>query len=251
MHRANIVVSVVAFFTIFFIFCGFAIDFSMIIATRAKLQSAAENAVLASVEKISEGTAEQTAQNIFMYSKIHSAKFASIEEIETKPLNNAIAIKASAPAQTYFLSALGLSNIELKAQASAQIKSYETPQDADFSLENHLQYTFPILVTNKNGAELEIDRVNADSAYRTFIGLKGKTSDIKWAEITCAVENIGEKEQTFDFDAPCIRENYEGGISAAKYLRIINSNAAVPLEIEKVNIKNTAKLISYSDFKSL
>lgn len=252
MKCANILISIVAFFTVFFCFCGFAIDFSMLVAARAQLQTAAETVALAAVADIKQGSEQTTAAKVLKYTKINGIKYAQIDEFVTKPEKNALYVKLSAPAQTYFLSALGITNIKLQAQSAAIIEPYLLEADKDFSLENHLQFTSPVLIMSKPGDELEITSSNDTLQYLVFVGLKDRNNETKWVDITCSSNDFNAKTQYFDLDADCIKERIDGAVSAAGYIRIVN-NTTVPsvLEIETLNLTNIAKLIQYSKFKTL
>lgn len=250
-HKASALVSVIAFFATFFIFCGFAIDFSMVVASRAQLQTAVETAALASVADIQTSEAENSARKIFSYSKTNSLKNAYISNIKVKTASDAIYIEAHAPAQTYFLSALGITNIEIQARAAAMIEPITLIPDIDFNIENQTQYTSPTLILSKTGAELKVTRSEYTSEYLVYVGLDNKISETKWVNITCSSNDITAKEQYFDFDVECIKEQYNGGISAAQYIRIINNNSTTPLEIDNLELNNSAKLIKYSKFKTL
>lgn len=250
-YKASALVSVIAFFAAFFIFCGFAIDFSMVVAARSQLQTAVETAVLASATDIQTEDAEKSARKIFSFSKTNSLKNAYISNTEIKKSANAISIEAQAPAQTYFLSALGIKNIEIQARAAAMIEPIELTSDADFNIENQIQYTSPALILSKTGAELKITRSDNTAEYLVYVGLEDKIRETKWVDITCSSNDITAKEQYFDFDTQCIEEQYNGGISAAQYIRIINNNSSTPLEIDNLELNNSAKLIKYSRFKTL
>ncbi len=251
MKQGNVLVSIIAFFIIFFVFCGFAIDFSMITAARAQLQTAVETTVLIAAAEIKNNAAETTAKKVFLYSKTNGAKYSQIDDIQINQDSNAIFIKASAPAPTYFLSALGINTIELQAQAAAMLLPQELNNDTNFKLDNHLQYTSPILITNKPGPEIEVTKADNTEDYRIFAGLNDKTGEIKWLEITCTGKNLTDKKQFFDLEDDCINMENTNKIAFAQYLRIINNSSSAPLNIEKLRLLNAAKLISHKKFKNL
>jgi len=249
--KASALVSVIAFFAVFFVFCGFAIDFSMVVASRAQLQTAVETAALASAAEVPALNAQTTARKVFSYSQTNSLKNSHITNVEVKNAANAILVEAYAPAQTYFLSALGINNIEIQARAAAQIEPIVLNSDADFDVVNHLQFSSPSLILAKEGAEIKITRDDTTSEYLVYAGLNDKINETKWVEITCSSADLTAKEQYFDFDAQCIKDKYNGGISAAQYIRIINNNSSTPLLINELALNNAVKLIKYSQFRAL
>lgn len=253
-YKASALVSVIAFFTIFFVFCGFAIDFSMIITARSQLQNAVETTVLGAAPYISSDNAEKTAYNLFSYTKTNFIKNANITNIEIKKPANAILIEANALAQTYFLSALGIRTIEIQAQAAAEIKPIVLNPDMDLNIENHIQYISPVLIFSKEGSEIKINRSDNTSEYMVYVGLNDKINETKWVDITCSTNDINAKEQFFDFDATCIKDKYNGGITAAQQIRIINNDSSTPSDlfaIDELALNNTASLIKSSKFHSL
>lgn len=250
-RKASTIISVIAFFAVFFIFCGFAIDFSMIVTTRNQLQTAVETTALSSASEINSTEAEKTARKIFSYSKTNSLKNSQITNIAIKKDSNAILIEASVPAQTYFLSALGIKTVEIQARSAAMIDSIKLTPDTNFNIENHLQFTAPALIFSKNGTEIKIVRSDNTTEYLVYVGLDDKINETKWVEISCSSNDITAKEQYFNLDDKCLEDQYNGGISAAKYIRIINNNSTTPLEIDKLALNNVIKLIKYSKFKSL
>ena len=176
---------------------------------------------------------------------------AGISKYKKMINTDAIFIKASAPAPTYFLSALGINTIELQAQAAAMLLPQELNNDTNFKLDNHLQYTSPILITNKPGPEIEVTKADNTEDYRIFAGLNDKTGEIKWLEITCTGKNLTDKKQFFDLEDDCINMENTNKIAFAQYLRIINNSSSAPLNIEKLRLLNAAKLISHKKFKNL
>lgn len=247
--NASILVSIIAFFTIFFIFCGFAIDFSMTISARLQLQNAVETAALNAVKNINSGTAEITARNIFSYSKANLIKTSRISNITIKNPQKAILVEATAQAQPYFLSALGINNIQIQAQSAAQLIPQILQPDTDFNIINHLQYTYPTLIFSNPGNEIKITRGDTTGEYSVYIGLNNKLDQTRWIEITCSSDDKTAKEQEFDFNKVCEQNN--GDISAAKFIRIVNKNSSTPLEVDELMLLNIAKLISRSSFNAL
>ncbi len=251
--NASALVSVIAFFTIFFVFAAFAIDFSLVLAARAKLQNAIETTALTSVGHISEDNVETEARKVFSFFKVNQIQYAQITEITAKKSAKAILIKATSPAPTYFLSALGINTVEIQAQASAQIIPIELIPDSTFTVENQLQFKAPFIITPKEGAEIKVVEGADTAEYKLFIGLNDKTDNTRWVDITCTSNDVNSKEQYFDFDIECA-ENYKDGISAAEYIRIVNNNASITpdlFKIEEVSLINTAKLIKRSSFDKL
>ena len=247
--KASVLVSVIALFAVFFIFCGFAIDFSMIVATRSQLQNAVETAALSAVSEIPSGNAENTAREIFSYSRVNLIRQARITNIELKASQNAMLVEASTPAQIYFLSALGINFIEIQARAAAQIQESNVAPDKDFAIANQLQFTAPNIIFNKTGNEIRITRTSETSEYLTYVGLNDSINETKWVEITCASNDATAEVQEFDINAECVRNN-NGDISAAKFIRVINNNSLTPLEVE-LSLINISKLIRVRDYNLL
>ena len=249
--KSSVIISVAAFFIIFFIFCGFAIDFSLVLVSRAQLQNAVETTALNSLDENKEEKIKKRAQTIFNYSKTGNIRYAQITSIETKPdPNRAILITATAPIRPYFLSALGINIIELQARASA-MANYTTPQiDTSFDVPNHIQYklTRPFLARNK---EIFVVRggENKERNFRVFAGLSNKEDDesnLRWIEITCSEENHWYG----------INDNCSGteNLGAAKYIRLSLDTTSPPnyywdeFEIAKISVLTSIKLIKSSDF---
>lgn len=253
-NKASILVSVFAFFVIFFVFCAFAIDFSFMLATRAKLQNAAEASVLAAASDISENDAEKTARDFFSFYKTNNLENAQISTVTVKRQSNAIQLEAYIPAPTFFLSALGINTITVKAKSAAKITSQTLQPDTDFTLENHISFTSPVMIFAKQGAELKITRDANSGEYLVFIGLDDKTSKTKWVDITCTSNDLTAEEQYFDFNTDCGGENYNGNISVAKYIRVVNNDSAVSsdnFKIDALALINISKLIKNSEFEKL
>lgn len=251
MKKGSVLVSVIAFFIVFFVFCGFAIDFSAIITTRLQLQNVTENAVFAAVDSETVEDAENIVKSFLSYYQVSKNQTAKLEEISFKEEQKAVYIKTKAYAQTFFLSALGINTVELQAQSAAQIKKIPLSVDATFSIENQFQYIAPTLIFDKNGAEIELLSENGPEDYSIFVGLNNKEKETKWVEITCANQNTEGNVHLFDINNQCVIENNNGGISVAKIIRIINKNSSTPLSIEEVNLTNVAKLVPLSIFNNL
>lgn len=243
-------VSVIALYSIFFIFCGFAIDFSWVLASRLQLQNAVENTVLLSINENDLSLSEANAYKIFSYSKVNSIRNAVVSSVTVKQSQKAIFVKAKAPIQPYFLSALGINNIEIQAQAAAQLKPQLIEPDDEFNIENHLQFTTPKLIFDKKGYEIKIVRSDVSSEYLVYVGLNDQIGETKWVDVTCSSSDLFAKEQKFDINAECVKNN-NGDITAAKFIRIINNNSLTPLEVEEISLINTAKLIKRSEFNLL
>lgn len=125
-RSASTVVYLIFFFVVFLAFCAFAIDATIVLATRAKLQNATEASALAAASKFSYTTvstagditaAANSAFNMWKYRNLQSAKITSSEvNVVTKQVR--IETKMTAP--VFFLTLLGVSGVDLSAKACAQ-----------------------------------------------------------------------------------------------------------------------------------
>lgn len=249
--KSSITISVVAFFIIFFIFCGFAIDFALVLTSRAQLQNAVEVSALNALDKCIESEIRVRASEIFNYSKVGMIRNARITNIaiKTDP-NRAIQVSATTPLRPYFLSALGINQIELQARATARA-IYTTPSvDSSFNLPNHIQYklNLPFLSREK---EIFVQRGEPNSSrdFRVFVGLSDeddKSSGIRWVEITCS-----KKDNWYGIDDNCAGARPLG---AAKYVRLSLDTTSPPnyywddFNIADIKVLTSVKLIRNADF---
>jgi len=249
--KSSVIISVVAFFIIFFIFCGFAIDFSLVLTSRAQLQNAVEVSALNALDKRSDVKIRGRVNEVFNYSKVGIIRNARIINIETRlDPNRAVKVTAIMPVRPYFLSALGINQIELQAQAAARA-TYITPNvDSSFDLANHIQYKldFPFIAREK---EIFIQRgePNADRDFRVFAGLSDEDNNLsalRWVEITCSKEN-----NWYGIDDTCIDA---GRLGAAKYIRLSLDTTSPPnyywddFNIGDIKVLTSVKLIRSVDF---
>lgn len=127
MKKGNTVITLVMFFGIIMAFCAFAIDFTIVLTQRAKLQSITEKSAIAAAsnyafldnltpnsDKVEEGA--RKTLDLFKDRRMPSVE---ISEIELKPNNKAVFVKTKALVPTYFLGVLGIGTIKIEAQSSA------------------------------------------------------------------------------------------------------------------------------------
>ena len=127
--KANTLVFTIFFFILFLAFCAMAIDGTIILNQRMKLQNAAETAALAGASELNSNpnnlpdqiaAAEQAAKDTFALLKygglenvdVNNATFVSVVE-------NYVDIDARMIAQPFFLAFLGVTGINLEANAHA------------------------------------------------------------------------------------------------------------------------------------
>lgn len=249
--KASVIISVVAFFVIFFIFCGFAIDFSLVLTTRAQLQNAVEVSALNSLDRRTDAAIRNRANEIFNCSRVGSLSHARIANIQIKAdPNRAVQISATVPVRPYFLSVLGINEIELQAQASARAV-YTTPSvDGSFDLANHIQYELdtPFLAREK---EIFVRRggSNASRDFRVFAGLSSggnNPNNIRWIEITCSRDN-----NWYGINDSCTGVR---NIGAAKFIRLSLDTTSPPnyywdeFVIDNISVLTSVRLIRNSSF---
>ena len=256
--KSNVVISVAAFFALFFIFCGFAIDFTLVLVSRLQLQNAVETAVLSALDESDKNGIRKKAQRVFNYSCVGGLKNAKIKSINIKTTSRAIMIQASAPVQPFFLSALGIHIIEVQAKAAAK-GIYETPTTNSTGgvPPNHKQYkTSKPFLSRKSAFYVKRGGTNAGRNFRVFVGLsneENKASALRWVEVTCSAHNK-DGGAWYNVDDNCTGLN---NLGAAKYIRLSLSTTSPPnyywdeFEITKISVLTSVKLIKSSEFNLL
>ncbi len=253
--NSSVVVSIAAFFVIFFIFCGFAIDFTLVLVARGQLQNAVEVAALGALDEYEESKIRARAQKLFGYSKVGSIKNSKIGTISVKTNPRAIMISASAPVQPYFLSALGLHIIEIQARSAAKVVK-QTPivySSGQMPIPpNHIQYKSdkPFL---SRGREIFIKGISPDKPYRVFVALgDSDKEDVRWVEITCSAQDK-DGGTWYSIDDNC---NGIGNLGAAQYVRLSLKPQSPPnyywdwkdFKVDEISVITSAKLVKSSDF---
>lgn len=125
--KASSTLYFIFFFIIFLAFCAFAVDGAIVFTNRAKLQSITESAALAGAEMFNSDTnfatarnnVELTTQRIFDLLKQGGLKTANVASVVTEATEPKVTLKTSMISQPFFLSFLGVSGINLSAQAKA------------------------------------------------------------------------------------------------------------------------------------
>lgn len=119
------------FFIIFLAFCAFAVDGTIVFTNRAKLQNITETAALAGAEQFNsdndpssisateKNDVELVAQKTFDTLKQGGLKTAKVDIDVADAATQTLTLNTSMISQTFFLSFLGVSGINLSAQAKA------------------------------------------------------------------------------------------------------------------------------------
>ena len=261
--KSSVVISIAAFFAIFFIFSGFAIDFTFVLVARSQLQTAVETAALSSLDEYEETEIAKRARKIFNYSKVGGIKYAEITSLQVKTNPRAVMVTATAPVKTYFLSALGISRVDVQARAAATVESKSPEPFASARMpvpSNHKQYKLdkPFLA---RGREIFIKGMSPELAYRVFVALGSENpEDVRWVEVTCSA-SPGSTNNTgiwYSLDDTC---NGSGALGAAQYIRLSLQTQSPPnfywdwdktgFSIEDFSVITSVKLIRASMFNSL
>ena len=257
--KSNVVVSVAAFFALFFIFCGFAVDFTLVLVSRLQLQNAVEVAALSSLDESDENKIKNRAQKIFEYSCVNGLKNAKIRSITVKPSSRAILIEAKAPVQPFFLSALGIHIIEVQARAAAK-GVFDTPaSDTTGGVPpNHKQYKAShAFLSRKSVLYVKRGGIYAGRTFRVFVGLsdnEDSASNLRWVEVTCSAHNKKTNDAWYNIDDNCTKTPPLG---AAKFIRLALNNESPPnyywdnFQIDKISVLTSVKLIRAIDFNLL
>ena len=130
--KASSTVFIIAFFVAFLAFSAFAVDGTIILTQRAKLQSATEAAALAGASEFNSSPDTPTVQlnvvnaakNTFKLIQVDSLKNMDVNSLsnfnpEVSTAHNQIRITTNYLAQPFFLSFLGVTGIKLEAKACA------------------------------------------------------------------------------------------------------------------------------------
>lgn len=130
-RQASSTLYFILFFIIFLAFCAFAVDGTIVFTNRAKLQSITETAALAGAEQFNSdndpltvnpserASAEAVAQATFDLLKQGGLKTATASAVADTTTKLQVTLNARMVAQPFFLSFLGVSGINLSAQAIA------------------------------------------------------------------------------------------------------------------------------------
>lgn len=135
----------ILFFIIFLAFCAFAVDGTIVFTNRAKLQSITETAALAAAEEFNSdndtaiSATEQAnvglvANNLFNTLKQGGLQTAKVDDVGLSPSSRMVTLTTSMVSQPFFLSFLGVSGINLSAQAKAISKPMDVLGANDTSL---------------------------------------------------------------------------------------------------------------------
>ncbi|HBH18203.1 MAG TPA: hypothetical protein DDX14_04570, partial [Cyanobacteria bacterium UBA9579] len=132
LSGSSLVIFILGLMTMF-AFAGLVVDLGMVMATQQELQKAAETAVLSAaanmepqksdtgVISIDTSTVASTVADTF--NKMKSSSFlinsASITSTTVKELSKAVGVEVRATANLYFMSAIGLTGVQVIAQATA------------------------------------------------------------------------------------------------------------------------------------
>lgn len=127
--KASSTLYVIFFLIMFLLFAAFAVDCTIVFTTRAKLQNSTETAALAGASEFNysstastsdiEQKVKTTAESTFAFLKIDGLNNASIEVSVKSTPTKKVLVKTEMVAQPYFLAFLGITGIDLKAQACA------------------------------------------------------------------------------------------------------------------------------------
>lgn len=130
--KASSTLYFIFFLIIFLAFCAFAVDGTIVFTNRVKLQSMTETAALAAAEMFNSdsdpltisaserGYVQSVANDTFASLQGGSLKYAKVDDVILDPNNPILTLKTSMISQPLFLSFLGVSGINLEAQAKAQ-----------------------------------------------------------------------------------------------------------------------------------
>lgn len=117
--RASTIVFVIFFFILFLAFAAFAVDGTITLTNRAELQYATESAALAGASGLNSTTDIQTAvTNTFNYLNKNYLKHAKIT-VNVNLARKRVFVHTTMVSQPFFLSVLGISGINLSANAYA------------------------------------------------------------------------------------------------------------------------------------
>lgn len=109
----------ILFFIIFLAFCAFAVDGTIVYTNRAKLQSITETAALAAAEEMNSGNPDTVARNVFDILKQGGLKTAILDPPDVQLPTRTLTLTTHMVSQPFFLGFLGVSGINLSAQARA------------------------------------------------------------------------------------------------------------------------------------
>lgn len=122
--QASSIVYMIFFFAIFLAFCSFAVDGSIILSDRAKLQNATESTALAAASEFnsssvpSAGDIEQRARDVFAVLSKDRLKYATITPVANATKKQVLVVTQNI-SRPFFLSFLGVTGITLEAKACA------------------------------------------------------------------------------------------------------------------------------------
>lgn len=128
--KASSTLYFILFFIIFLAFCAFAVDGTIVFTNRAKLQSITETAALAAAEEFNsdndisisateKNNVDLVAHRLFDIFKQGGLQTAKVDNVDVNPPSRMVTLTTSMVSQPFFLSFLGVSGINLSAQAKA------------------------------------------------------------------------------------------------------------------------------------
>ena len=121
-RNASSLIYLIFFFVIFLAFCTFAVDGTIVLSDRAKLQNATESVALAAAtEFVNGGDASLSATNIFNKLKHDRLEHATIN-VQVNTATKQVLVTTENISQPFFLAFLGLTGIKLEAKACAESK---------------------------------------------------------------------------------------------------------------------------------
>jgi len=117
--KANTLIYMIFFFVIFLAFCAFAIDGTIVLTNRVKLQNITEAAALAAVSDCVTGDILGTAVTVFNRLKKDRLEAATIQPPSVNFPKKQVLLSTEYISQPFFLSFLGVTGIKLEAKACA------------------------------------------------------------------------------------------------------------------------------------
>lgn len=220
--QASALIYFISLFMVFLAFAAFAVDGAIVLTNRMKLQNITETTALAAASEFNYSSMASssdiqkqvgnTATNTFSVLKSDGLSNASIDNLNVSTASNKVLIKTSMIAQPYFLAFLGVSGIDLSAQACAV--SEQLPVTANYS---------------------GVNWITAKAAYYSdIVSKKLNLND------TAILLPLGDfKSASYDFN------------SGAMYFNLLNSDDSQPLSLGPggfVTIKLPAPIIDKSGY---
>jgi len=232
LSGSSLVIFVLGIMTIF-AFAGLVIDLGMVMITQQELQKAAETSVLAGTTNL-ETTKSSTTGIISIntsnintvtdiFNKIKASNplisAASITNVTPVISSKAVGITVSAEANLYFMSVLGLRNVNVLAQAAAmsdpfylspflprvpsvgsvvniswgnRSSLYGYPDGNGLRMKQcgYTSFRLPVPIVDQEGAELYVKEAGFVDGYFVYIGVLDQfntpyLSDIRWVNVSC------------------------------------------------------------------